>query len=88
MSSCHSLPPPSAAPCLVYTSCPPSQLWPLSATAFFPHNWQFFQQHRATGSTLVLTSLTSELKSSPVSLTFKCALIQLQPIQSAIRSNH
>ena len=34
MSSCHSLPPPSAAPCLVYTSCPPSQLWPLSATAF------------------------------------------------------
>ena len=28
-----SLPPPSAAPCLVYTSCPPSQLWPLRGTA-------------------------------------------------------
>ena len=61
-------------------------------SSFFCHNGHFFQLHHATGCTLLLATanLTSGtlFKSSPASLPLKCALIQLQLIQSAIGSNH
>ena len=61
-------------------------------SSFSCHNGHFFQLHHATGCTLLLATanLTSGtlFKSSPASLALKCALIQLQLIQSAIGSNH